>query len=207
MSSVIDRFTEEGSAASIEKAKLDREAVVAELDALIAHHEWFSAARMIRRLVSGEEDEALELVLHARGASSLALTKVDSATLTAMTDDDIIERFLSVGDYRIVAEQGDSDATPDVALAAVLDAEDEYVSEDLAEIYLSHCWSDSWIIRLPDYFNLLSGISFLCSDYTICVIWFLGCCYIVFLIVFGIRNEWNDFEPCNESCFFKPRIN
>lgn len=137
MSSVIDRFAEEGNAASIEKAKLDREAVVAELDALIARHEWFSAARMIRRLVSGEEDEALELVLHARGASSLALTKVDSATLTAMTDDDIIERFLSVGDYRIVAEQGDSDATPDVALAAVSDAEDEYVSEDLAEIYLS----------------------------------------------------------------------
>ncbi len=137
MSSVIDRFAEEGSAASIEKAKLDREAVVAELDALIARHEWFSAARMIRRLVSGEEDEALELVLHARGASSLALTKVDSATLTAMTDDDIIERFLSVGDYRIVAEQDDSDAAPDVALAAVSDADDEYVSEDLAEIYLS----------------------------------------------------------------------
>lgn len=137
MSSVIEKFAEEGSVASVEQAKCDREAVVAELDALIARHEWFSVARVIRRLVSGEEDEALELVLHARGASSLALSRVDAKGLTAMTDDDIIERFLNVGDYRIVAEQGDSDSAPDVALAAVSDAEDEYVSEDLAEIYLS----------------------------------------------------------------------
>lgn len=137
MSGVIDKLTEEGSAASIEEVKLDREAVVAELDALIDRHEWFSVARMIRRLVSGEEDEALELVLHARGASSLALAKVDAAAITAMTDDDIIERFLNVGDYRIVAEQGDSDTAPDVALGAISDADDEYVSEDLAEIYLS----------------------------------------------------------------------
>jgi hypothetical protein len=69
--------------------------------------------------------------------SSLALTAVDPTTLTAMTDDDIIERFLKVGDYRIVAEQGDADAAPDVALSAVSEADDEYVSEDLAEIYLS----------------------------------------------------------------------
>ncbi len=138
MSGVIDKFTEQGSsAATIEQAKRDREAVVAELDALIARHEWFTAARIIRSLISGEADEALELALHARGASSLALTAVDSSTLTAMTDDDIIERFLNVGDYRIVAEQGDSDTAPDVTLAAVSDADDEYVSEDLAEIYLS----------------------------------------------------------------------
>lgn len=138
MSGVIDKFTEQGSsAATIEQAKRDREAVVAELDALIARHEWFTAARIIRSLVSGEADEALELALHARGASSLALTAVDSSTLTAMTDDDIIERFLNVGDYRIVAEQGDSDTALDVTLAAVSDADDEYVSEDLAEIYLS----------------------------------------------------------------------
>lgn len=137
MSSVIEKFAKEGSAASVEQAKRNREAVVAELDALIARHEWFSAARVIRRLVSGEEDEALELVLHARGASSLALSRVDAKGLTAMTDDDIIERFLNVGDYRIVAEPDDSDSAPNVALAAVLDAEDEYVSEDLAEIYLS----------------------------------------------------------------------
>lgn len=137
MSNVIERFTEEGSVASVEQAKRDRETVVAELDALIARHEWFSVARIIRRLVSGNEDEALELVLHARGASSLALSQVDVAKLTAMTDDDIIERFLNVGDYRIVAEQGDSDTAPDVTLAAISDAEDEYVSEDLAEIYLS----------------------------------------------------------------------
>lgn len=138
MSGVIDRFTAQGSdATTIEQAKRDREIVVAELDALIARHEWFTAARIIRSLVSGEADEALELPLHARGASSLALMAVDSSTLTAMTEDDIIERFLNVGDYRIVAEQGDSDAAPDVALAAVSDAEDEYVSEDLAEIYLS----------------------------------------------------------------------
>lgn len=138
MSGVIDKFTEQGgTAATIEQAKRDREVVVAELDALIARHEWFTAARIIRSLVSGEADEALDLPLHARGVSSLALTAVDPTTLTAMTDDDIIERFLKVGDYRIVAEQGDADAAPDVALSAVSEADDEYVSEDLAEIYLS----------------------------------------------------------------------
>ena len=134
---VIERFIESGNAATIERAKRDREAVVAELDALLARHEWFTAARIIRSLVSGEADEALELSLHARGASSLTLQPIDVAALTAMTDDDIIERFLNVGDYRIVAEQGDSEAAPDVALAADLEADDEYVSEDLAEIYLS----------------------------------------------------------------------
>lgn len=137
MNGVIERFTEEGSATSVERAQRDREAVVAELDALIARHEWFSAALMIRRLVSGEEDEALELVLHGRGASSLALIEIDATTLTAMTDDDIIERFLNVGDYRIVAEQGDADNAPNVALETISEADDEYVSEDLAEIYRS----------------------------------------------------------------------
>lgn len=137
MSNIIDKFTEQGSEPTIEQTKVDREAIVAELDALIAQHEWFSVARIIRRLVSGNEDAALELVLHARGVSSLALSQVDVEQLTAMTEDDIIERFLKVGDYRIVAEQGDPDSAPDVALAAENEADDEYVSEDLAEIYLS----------------------------------------------------------------------
>lgn len=134
---VIDRFTESVDATTIERAKSNREAVVAELDALLARHEWFTAARIIRSLVSGEADEALELPLHARGASSLSLQPIDVAALTAMTDDDIIDRFLNVGDYRIVAEQGDAEAAPDVAFEADSDADDEYVSEDLAEIYLS----------------------------------------------------------------------
>ena len=134
---VIDIFTVQSDATSVEQAKHDREAVVAELDALLARHEWFTAARIIRSLVSGKADEALELPLHARGASSLALHPIDVATLTAMTDDDIIERFLNVGDYRIVAEQGDQESAPDVALVADSDADDEFVSEDLAEIYLS----------------------------------------------------------------------
>ena len=133
----IERFTAQGDATTVEQAKRDREAVVAELDALLARHEWFTAARLIRSLVSGEADEALELPLHARGASSLALQPIDAAALTAMTDDDIIERFLNVGDYRIVAEQGDSESAPDVAFVSDSEADDEFVSEDLAEIYLS----------------------------------------------------------------------
>ena len=134
MSGVIDKFTKQsGTAATIEQAKRDREAVVAELDARIARHEWFTAARIIRSLVSGEADEALDLPLHACGVSSLALTAVDPTTLTAMTDDDIIERFLKVGDYRIVAEDGEVES--EVKTEADFDEDDDLVSEELAEIY------------------------------------------------------------------------
>lgn len=137
--SIIARFASfnvDGRAA-IEQAKEQRADVIAALDALIARYEWFTAARIVRHLVGGEADEALELPLHARGASSLILPEVDAELLTAMTDDDIIDRFLSVGEYRIVADQGDADAAPDVAEMAQEGDTDEFVSEELAEIYLS----------------------------------------------------------------------
>ena len=51
------------------------------------------------------------------------------------SDGEIIERFLRKGDYRIVAEEGDTDE--EICTEASFDDEDEFVSEELAEIYLS----------------------------------------------------------------------
>ena len=52
-----------------------------------------------------------------------------------MSEGEIIDRFLRKGDYRIVAEEGDTEE--EICTEATLDDEDEFVSEELAEIYLS----------------------------------------------------------------------
>ena len=51
------------------------------------------------------------------------------------SDGEIIERFLRKNDYRIVAEEGDTEE--EICTEATFDDEDEFVSEELAEIYLS----------------------------------------------------------------------
>ena len=135
--SIIARIASLNGVGSEQFAQLQeqRDEVVAALDVVIERYEWFTSARIIRYLVSGDADGALALPLHARGTSSLSLPKVDVELLTAMTDDDIIDRFLSVGEYRIVADQGDPESAPDVAEMAQDDDTDEFVSEELAEIY------------------------------------------------------------------------
>ena len=137
--SIIARIASLNGVGSEQFAQLQeqRDEVVSALDAVIERYEWFTSARIIRYLVSGDADGALALPLHARGTSSFSLPKVDVELLTAMTDDDIIDRFLSVGEYRIVADQGDPESAPDVAEMAQDDDTDEFVSEELAEIYLS----------------------------------------------------------------------
>ncbi len=134
MERLIERERE--GAAAMELAPDERTGLKGRLDAIIAEHEWFTTARILRRLVSGENDPRLDLPLHARGASSLSLPAIDADRLTEMTDDDIIDRFLSAGDYRIVADTDSSDAAPDIAEGSDSESDDEFVSEELAEIYL-----------------------------------------------------------------------
>ncbi len=105
-----------------------------QLDRIIARWPWFTAARIVRALQSGRGDERLSVTEAFRGPSSLAAHAVDAAALTTLTADDLIERFLSEEDLRIVAEEG---AAEEIRTEAVLDEEDEVVSEELAEIYLA----------------------------------------------------------------------
>ena len=58
---------------------------------------------------------------------------MDRERLTALCADDLIDDFLRAGDYRIVAEEGESD--DEVKTVADFDDEDDLVTEELAEIY------------------------------------------------------------------------
>ena len=61
--------------------------------------------------------------------------EVDIERLAEESEGEIISRFLRKTDYRIVAEEGD--VAEDVRTEAEIDEEDDLVSEELAEIYLS----------------------------------------------------------------------
>lgn len=73
----------------------------------------------------------------ARLLNSQASTRhtIDYDKIREVSEGEIIDRFLRKGDYRIVAEEGDTEE--EICTEATLDDEDEFVSEELAEIYLS----------------------------------------------------------------------
>ena len=60
---------------------------------------------------------------------------VDIEKIAEESEGEIISRFLRRGDYRIVAEEGEVES--DIQTEAMLDDEDDMVSEELAEIYLA----------------------------------------------------------------------
>ncbi|MDO5496927.1 MAG: hypothetical protein Q4F45_03515 [Alistipes sp.] len=60
---------------------------------------------------------------------------VDVEALTRLTSMEVIDKFLDCDNYRIVADEGAE--VEDVVTEATLDDEDDLVSEELAEIYLS----------------------------------------------------------------------
>ena len=63
------------------------------------------------------------------------LQDIDIERLVTLTSEDVINRFLGRDSYKIVAdEQGDE---RDIVTEAEFDDEDDLVSEDLAQIYLS----------------------------------------------------------------------
>lgn len=108
------------------------------LDALVARYGWFTAARTARAYHSAKPDPKLTLATSERIVPLLALRKVDVERLLATGQEDIIEKFLQLDNYRIVADEGDqSTAEEDIRTVADFDEEDDLVSEELAEVYLS----------------------------------------------------------------------
>lgn len=114
-----------------ERPRMDERA----LDELLRRYEWFTAARMVRAVQRGEQDERLILTASSRGAGLLALQPVDAAALTGLTPEDWIDRFLREDDLRIVIRDDAPDR--DVRTEAELAEEDDVVTEELAEIYLA----------------------------------------------------------------------
>ena len=90
-----------------------------ELNELLAKYPWFSAAQQMKARLEG-----------------LSLRyDVDIEKIAEISEGEIINRFLRKNDYRIVAEEGEVET--EVCTEADIDDEDDIVSEELAEIYLS----------------------------------------------------------------------
>ena len=103
----------------LDKFLADEPISVAELDAVLEKYPWFSAAQQLKDSLEGAK----------------LRYDVDVEKIAEISEGEIINRFVRKNDYRIVAEDGDVEG--DVRTEADIDDEDDIVSEELAEIYLS----------------------------------------------------------------------
>jgi tetratricopeptide (TPR) repeat protein len=103
------------------------------IEQLLEQYPWWSALRLaVARGNEGNiEDAATELVAMLHPTATLSPAEVNHEILNHISAEDLIERFLKLDDYRIVAKDGDDSdlATPE------MEDEDELVSEEIAEIY------------------------------------------------------------------------
>ena len=103
------------------------------IEQLLEQYPWWSTVRLaIARQSDGKiEDAATRLIAMLHPTATLRLEEVDIEALRQVSAEDIIERFLKLDDYRIVAKDGDDSdlATPEI------EDDDELVSEEIAEIY------------------------------------------------------------------------
>jgi tetratricopeptide (TPR) repeat protein len=103
------------------------------IDQLLEQYPWWNAPRLVAaRNSDGEiKDAATRLVATLHPTAMLHLADIDIERLSHVSTEDIIERFLRLDDYRIVAKDGDDS---DLAAPEIED-DDELVSEEIAEIY------------------------------------------------------------------------
>lgn len=85
------------------------------------------------RAVEDNHTPLQSLLASSRGVSVLELADIDVDSLAAVTSGQLIDRFLKMDNYRIVAEAGDD--AEEITTEANFDDEDDLVSEELAEIY------------------------------------------------------------------------
>ena len=89
----------------------------------------------VLRVVSDNSSPLQRLLATNRGVSQIELLDIDVESLTEVTGGQLIDRFLKMGDYRIVAQEGDDAET--IVTEAAFDDEDDIVSEEIAEIYVA----------------------------------------------------------------------
>jgi hypothetical protein len=106
---------------------------ICDLESVVSRYPWWNGARLAvaRKVEAANYDAATRLVAMLHPTALIPCRDIDASRLTHLTTDDLIDRFLKRGDYRIVAEEGAAD---DLATSKFED-EDEMISEDLAEIY------------------------------------------------------------------------
>lgn len=96
---------------------------------------WFTAARVLRRRLTGEYDPHLAVAESDRGLLPEPL-EVDAEVLLHLSADDIIDRFLQEKELRIVARDGEPGPNEEIVTEAELSEEEDLVTEELAEVYL-----------------------------------------------------------------------
>ena len=103
------------------------------IEQLLEQYPWWSALRLaVVRNSEGEiDDAATRLIAMLHPTATLRPEEIDFESLRQVSTEDIIERFLKLDDYRIVAKDGDDSdlATPEI------EDDEELVSEEIAEIY------------------------------------------------------------------------
>ena len=103
------------------------------IEQLLEQYPWWSALRLelVRNNAAMMEEAATRLVAMLHPTATLRPEEIDFEVLRHVSAEDIIERFLKLDDYRIVAKDGDDSdlAAPD------MEEDDELVSEEIAEIY------------------------------------------------------------------------
>ena len=85
------------------------------------------------RAVKGVNEPLERLLATNRAVGLLKLEGIDIERLSAVSEGELISRFLKLDDYRIVAEDGEPDA--EVCTVAEFEEDDDIVSEEIAEIY------------------------------------------------------------------------
>lgn len=87
------------------------------------------------RAVHSPDSELHKLVTLWRNMAPWQLKQIDVERLATVTQGEMIDRFLRLDDYRIVADESGSEE--DMSLESQLDDDDDFVSEELAQIYAS----------------------------------------------------------------------
>ena len=111
-------------------ASLPDEAQLAEI---VAFWPWFTTARVLLARVRGAVDPCLEAAMLFRPTAGMWLESPVADDFCRHSNDEIIDTFLQKGEYRIVPQED----MPETDLAAGEVEDDDFVSEELAEIYLA----------------------------------------------------------------------
>ena len=82
---------------------LIREIPKQEISDLLSRYEWFTTARVVSEYQNSTQDPRLALLLHSRGISSLHSDEIDLCALTVVTKEDLIDKFLNDGNFKIIA--------------------------------------------------------------------------------------------------------
>lgn len=97
------------------------------------HYPWCTIARL-QAVETSDKAAAVETLLQTnRRVSLLRLKSVDIKLLATETQGEIIDRFLRLDDYRVVAD--DKAEVDEICTEADLEEQDDIVTEDLAEIF------------------------------------------------------------------------